>query len=221
MEALSAIGSVLAVIDLIGKSYNAIDQIRKLPEAFDAVKQQLPLVENILRTLQRKVENNNTTIDEETNRRIKDVLQACKTKADDLRGIMKQIEDKGVELEKNNTPKIWARFKGFYQDALKGVKGNRVESLMAYILEQVKVLALNEIFSLHEVVESLDKGLAQLANVDPSVPDSEFDKGSRYAHQEVHSGGRGMMNNVLGDKSTNTFQEIHGDGHSFNYGKGS
>ncbi|KAL8364974.1 hypothetical protein RB595_003997 [Gaeumannomyces hyphopodioides] len=200
MDPLSAIASVVAIIGAISTAYKTISTISGLPKAFDQVGKHLPLVQGMVEDIRDRL--GSTTINDGQRESILGVLGDCDDKVKELKRIFDALEKKCKEDQRARS---WARVRGWYREALHGVKGHLVETLMNGILEDVKKLSLHEIFRLatQEDVKHIQEALEELSKVKPSLDDSEFEsKGSIYANQTVAEGAFGQQNNPSGGSNS-------------------
>ncbi|KLU83127.1 hypothetical protein MAPG_02192 [Magnaporthiopsis poae ATCC 64411] len=202
MDPLSAIASVVAIIGAISTTYKTISTITGLPKAFEQVGKHLPLVQGMLEDIRGRL--GRTTINDGQRESILGVLSDCDDRAKELKRVFDALEKKCNEDQKARS---WARVRGWYREALCGMKGHLVETLMNGILEDVKKLSLHEIFRLatREDVKHIQEALEELSKVEPSLDDSEFEsRGSIYATQTVAQGAFGQQNNPSGGSNSFT-----------------
>jgi hypothetical protein len=220
MDPLSIAASTITILGAISTTFKTLKTIKQLPEAFDKVQNDLPLVEGILRSAENRLGDDQNATDEDKNAALQ-VLRPTFEKAQELHRVFNAMQD---ECKKDQGAKDWAKLRGVYHKAVRGFKASRVEHLMKDILENMKKLALSQIFKSADQfdIQALEKAIQDLANVEPSLPDSEFlPDGQIAASQDIAEGGFGMQNNIQG--GTNTFTQAKysatGKGHSINYGK--
>ncbi|KAF1954303.1 hypothetical protein CC80DRAFT_353977, partial [Byssothecium circinans] len=156
----------ITIIDTTIEVYGAIKDLHGLPEAFQQVNDRLPLVKQILEEVKVQAKNANPS-DEKA---LEKLLEGCEKKATELRKIFTQIakESTGGEFI----------ISAYRLIVLKLGKKSRVETLMGRILKDLAVLAAHRVFqaSARKRAEELEKARQELANVTPSLPDSEFDE---------------------------------------------
>ncbi|KAK6355214.1 hypothetical protein TWF696_004331 [Orbilia brochopaga] len=223
MDPFSIIASTFTVIDATVNAYKVIQKISGLPKAFEVVNERVPFVKQTLeKAATRLLEDPKPSSEEKA--AITAIVKPCQEKIDKLNEIFEKLEkkcskrskalphqsdDKSSEPAKSETI-LWSKFHGAYYEALAGIKANRVESLMGEILKGIQLLALNQIFKLtmEERLTKIRDGIDEIANVEPSLPDSYFDSvGTIHAEQTVKSGAHGQQNNVQGGK--NTFNSVN------------
>ncbi|WKT54203.1 hypothetical protein QSH57_004787 [Fusarium oxysporum f. sp. vasinfectum] len=196
MEPLSIIASVVGIVGAISGTCKTIGKITDLPKAFDQVKRHLPLVQKTLDDAQVRLQNTTLTTDQRES--IRETLSHCEEQANELKRIFDALE---IKCKQDQDAKSWVKVRTWYRDALRGIKGHRVESLMNDILEDVKRLGLHETFNLatEDDVEEIKKALEELSKVEPSLDDAEIEsRGSIHATQMVSEGGFGQQNNPSG-----------------------
>jgi hypothetical protein len=222
MDPLSITASIIGIIGGISAVSKTIKTIKGLPKAFDEVQKDLPLVLGILRGAQDSLIDSQEISDDEKNAVVA-VLQPSRDKAEELKRI---FDDVRAECEEDKDARDWAKLRAAYRKALRGVKASRVEHLMMDILESMKKLALTQVFksATQHDMQTLERAIHDLSEVEPSLPDSEFGTdGQIYASQHNASGAIAQQSNVQG--GTNTFNAgkyvATGTGHTFNYGKDS
>ncbi|KAK7416538.1 hypothetical protein QQX98_005142 [Neonectria punicea] len=200
MDPLSIIASVVGIVDAITRTYETIDKITSLPEAFNKVKKGLPLVQNILEGARERLNNSEPTDDQR--KAILAIAEPCDDNVKELKRIFDELETKCKE---DQGAKNWARVRVWYRDALRSIKAHRVESLMTNILKGVEKLAWNEVFKLatQEDLESVKQVIEELSKVEPSLDDSDFDTtGAIHANQTVAEGANAQQNNTQGGSHT-------------------
>ncbi|KAK6535483.1 hypothetical protein TWF694_001939 [Orbilia ellipsospora] len=207
MDPLSIIASTIAIFGAISKTYDTIKKISGLPEAFEEVKRQVPIVNQILRGATLQLAQGLELNDEET-ASVLAIVNPCKEKAEKLENIFKKLQDK---CQAEGGPLLWKdRIRNTYHSVLAGTKANKVERLMEDILKGAKLLALNQVFKTGQDLTAIEKAIESLAIVEPSIPDSELEgAGIINAQQSVASNAHGQQNNVQGGSNTfNTGQYI-------------
>ncbi|KAM0332957.1 hypothetical protein ACHAQA_001613 [Verticillium albo-atrum] len=221
MDPLSVVASTIGVLQSVPFTYQSIAKINDRPKAFDQVVKHPPLVQRILRNARNRLEEVPAPLDQEEHAAILDILKACDDKAKELDRIFKAIDSKCKQDQEITT---WLRARPWYRNAVRGIKANRVEALMNAILEHVERLALQEIFRLatQDDVQAIKKAIEDLAAVEPSLDDSEFDsKRTIHATQSVAAGAYGQQNSPGG--GVNTFvsgkYNITGSNATVNFGK--
>ncbi|KAH7190422.1 Vegetative incompatibility protein HET-E-1 [Fusarium oxysporum] len=222
MDPLSIIASVIGITGAISAACKIIGNITDLPEAFDQVKRHLPLVQKTLEDARKRLES--TALTDDQRESIHGTVNHCADKAKELKRIFDELENK---CKQGQDAKSWAKVRTWYREALRGMKGHRVESLMNDILEDVKRLGLHEIFRLatQEDVKEIKKALEELSKVEPSLDDEEIEsRGLIYATQTVSEGAFGQQvtphggshkfvsgkYNIIGDSSTVHFGTENG-----------
>lgn len=195
IEIVGLIGSCITLFEASIKAYNAIKDLKGVPDAFEEVIKRLPLVEGTLSDA--KAQLDEAAIDEALASKTIPILESCQKKAGELKKIFE-------ELAKSKGGKISSA----YRRAVGLVKEHRVEDLMQDILRDIQVLVGNQTLRLatKEQVELLQKAIEELSQVKPSIPDSKF----ASAAGGINNWGKGKQNIALGDGDI-----IDNDGHVF------
>jgi hypothetical protein len=222
MDPLSAIGSLVGIIDAIFSTYKTIKEITGLPKAFDEIGKGVPLIQCILRDARERLVEGPDVTDEEANV-VEAILTPCHDKLLKLQQIFKQVAKAAKKEERS---KDWAKIWAAYGKALRGIKAHRVETLMSDIMEGVKKLALSQVFKtvMKKDLAGIEEAIEKLSEVPQSLPDSEIETaGTINATQTVATGAYGQQNNTQG--GVNTFNHgkflATGEGQTQNihYGK--
>ena len=189
MSGIEIVGLIAAIIEIttaIAKVFNAIKDLEGLPNAFQEVNKRLPIVEI---TLQSARTHAKKTPDDQA-QALETLLDNCKDKANSLLAIFKQIDK--------------AKGKPFLSVYLRlalnnGGKEGRVETLMGDIMKDVQALISYRVFqtATQSELEDLEKAIMELAQVEPSLPDSVFEEKAG----SVNYYGKGDMFNVTGSGS--------------------
>ena len=202
---LGIISSVISIVDGTKQVYDAASNTNGLPEAFREVATRLPVVREILDSAKRHVKEGGTN--DNTYRAAKNVVEDCQSKAQNLEKLFQKVipADSASRAKK-------------YLLAVRTLgKGNRVETLMKGMLEDLQLLAIE-----HDMVtetEAREKELAraieEVAALQPSLPEHATDEPSFAA---IHSGS-GAINHAQGDQSNNlgNGQIYHAQSMNFGY----
>lgn len=143
---LGIISSVISIVDGTKQVYDAASNTNGLPEAFREVAARLPIVCGILDSAKRLIIAGDTN--EESCKAAMNVVESCQSKAQNLEEIFKKVipADDASRSER-------------YTLAVKSLgKGNRVETLMKGMLEDLQLLAIN-----HGMVTKTDMREQELA----------------------------------------------------------
>ncbi|CAN9172024.1 unnamed protein product [Alternaria alternata] len=221
MDPLSITASIIGIIGGVSATYKIIRTVKGLPKAFDEVQNDLPLVLRTLRSAQDRLCDDQEITEDERNDVVA-ILQPIHDKAQELQRVFDEVKK---ECENDKDSNDWVKVRSVYHKALRGMKASRVEQLMKDILGGMKKLALSQAFksaSQHDMKtleETLEKAIRDISNVEPSLPDSEFDNdGQIFASQQNAPGAISQQNNV--QWGTNTFisgeNNISGSGHNIN-----
>ncbi|KAK7432962.1 hypothetical protein QQZ08_000433 [Neonectria magnoliae] len=221
MDPVGTIASVIGIVGAIAKTYETIDKIVGLPKAFNEVKKDLPLVRSILEDAKQSFVDPEPP--DEQLQVILAAVSSCSDKATELKRIFDEVKERCKEDEH---AKDWTVVRVVYRKALRGIKAQRVETLMNEILEGLKKLALSQAFksTIRKDLKAIEAAIEELAKVEPSLVDSEFDSpGTIHASQRVEHGATGQQNNSQGNDNTfNSGKYVtSGTGHTFNFGKDS
>ncbi|KAF4947314.1 hypothetical protein FSARC_14009 [Fusarium sarcochroum] len=191
MDPLSIIAGIIAIVDSIIKTCNTIRDFQGLPNAFEEVAQNLPLVKETLEIAHRQVQQNNPDVTEK--RAIEPIIKGCQDKAEALNNIFQKIQKK---KEQNEETKDWSRLSKFYHNVVVSMgKGHRVETLMGDMMNKLKVLAVHQMFqaATQIQIEKLEKAIKELSQVEPSLPDSDFEASGSNVTQTINDRGSGAV----------------------------
>ncbi|XP_014559425.1 hypothetical protein COCVIDRAFT_92155 [Bipolaris victoriae FI3] len=172
-EILGLIGSIVIIVDTTIEVYDAIKNLHGLPEAFQQVSNRLPLVKNAFEDAKGPAKNASSN-DEKA---LKELLESCEKKARELQKIFMKIAKKSTGSE----PVI-----SVYRSlVLKLGKKSRVEILMDDILKDLQVMVAHSVFraATQKRVEEVERARQELAEVPPSLSDSDFDERPDTANQ--------------------------------------
>ncbi|KUJ12153.1 WD domain-containing protein [Mollisia scopiformis] len=220
MDPLSAIASAIAIIQAISSTYKVIEDLKNLPKAFREVNKSLPIVEDTLKIARQQLLGK--SVDESTKKAIEPYIIASEEKAKSLRDIFKKVEQGQVQ---GKDTKGWSVVDFYRTTVVPMGKAHRVESLMKDILEAVKNLATYQVFktATQQQVKKLEDAINELAKVEPSLPDSDFEaKSTTNVSQSVAEGGKGnqAVNSGPGQQDNNFGNKFESGGGAFNFGEG-
>ncbi|KDN70615.1 hypothetical protein CSUB01_04476 [Colletotrichum sublineola] len=196
MDPLSITASTITVIQSLIAAYDTIKHIKDLPKAFAEVGRNLPLVNETLDLAQQALVADKP--DENVQSAIQPALADCLKRAKTIKDIFGEIEP-GHQQEKGGGAREWSAFARFYRKKVVPLgKAHKVEALMRDILSRLKVLAIHHVFKAHAEslgqIEKLESAIRALAEVEPSLPDSEFDGGpGTNVTQHISDSGRGLV----------------------------
>lgn len=161
---LGLIASIVSIIDGTKQVYDAATNAQGLPKAFREVAGRLPIVRNVLGSAKQHVDKGD--VDEDSCKGVKNVVEACEKKALKLDELFhKAIPADGA-----------SDLKRYYKAVKAFGKGNKVETLMNGILEDVQLLACEH--GMKVVTKAQQEQVAQaitgLSAVEPSVPEYIF-----------------------------------------------
>ena len=189
-EIFGLISAIITITDTTIEVYSAIKDLHELPEAFQQVNYRLPLVKEILEDVKKRAKNASSS----EAKALKGVLESCEKKAKELQKIF-------IEIAKESTSSKFI-ISVYRPLVLKLGKKARVEDLMDGILNDLGLLAAHQVFqtAMQRQVKPLEKAREELANVPPSLPDSEFEEKPGAANQY---GDGNRQNNVFGGTQNN------------------
>ncbi|KAL8381644.1 hypothetical protein RB595_005771 [Gaeumannomyces hyphopodioides] len=195
-EILGLIGNTINIIETTIAVYDAIKNLRELPGAFQEVNNRLPLVKLALENAKGRATNakpgNEATA-------LKKLVASCEKKAKKLHDIFMEIAQKSTSREF-----VVAAYRSI---VLKLGKKARVETLMDDILKDLGVMATHDVFqaAMKERIAEVDKARQELAEVPPSLPDSDLEDKAGAASQigdnnrQYNNFGEGTQKNVDGN----------------------
>lgn len=212
-EASLVIGLISGIISIVSASkqvFEAAHDATGLPKAFREVESSLPLVNDTLQAVEKYIEEGPSTA---TCKAVKPLLERCKAKAETLAEIFKKV-----------IPADDASHLNRYYSAVRALgKGNKVESLMAGILEDVDAIASNRAMRTATAaqLERVSKAIEDLEKLPSSVPDHIFETeftniNNGHGPQNVHQG-TGVQKNYTNSASGT---QQNADVMNFGIGKG-
>ncbi|KAE9379661.1 hypothetical protein N431DRAFT_160884 [Stipitochalara longipes BDJ] len=216
MDPINITVATINLVQAISSTYNAIQHLKGLPKAFKEVGQELSLVKETLDLVHSQLQA--STLDESTQKAIEPILRSCQEKTIALNEIFQEIDKR----KKNDKEvKDWSALVNSYRTMMLRLgKAHRVEVLMQGILNGLRGLAVNQLFKLATKAQmgKLEEAIQKLSEVEPSIPDSDFEPNSTSFTQNVSEGGKGNMFNSVGGPQTNKFgHEFHATGNQ-NFG---
>ncbi|KAJ5778860.1 hypothetical protein N7457_006580 [Penicillium paradoxum] len=129
-EVLGAISAVVSLIEVSIKIYDGARKDIKLPETFDAVRHQLPVILDILTKCKSHLERRADSLAENVCEALEKIIESCEDEVTKLKNIFeKMITGDGDSWKK----RYWKLVKRLG-------KGNKVEELMESITKQVQLL---------------------------------------------------------------------------------
>ncbi|KAK2874987.1 hypothetical protein FQN49_001887, partial [Arthroderma sp. PD_2] len=183
MEVVSGISAVIGIIDASVKIYNNARKDMKLPETFEVVGCQLPIILDTLQSYKTHITSNKESIPTDVCESLEKTIDKCKEKTKKMREIFEEI----IAGEKDG----WERR---YLKAIRKLgKGNKVEELMISITKDVQLLVN------HHAVKFTDGGrdsklgdmIKEMKCVESSVPDDET------AAMIFNNSGRAQTNSII------------------------
>ncbi|OJJ52100.1 hypothetical protein ASPSYDRAFT_52505 [Aspergillus sydowii CBS 593.65] len=157
--------------DIIG-AFSSIENLPRLPEAFQEANKRLPLVEQILRDAKSPAKKLNSTEDAQA---LEIVLYSFHEKANKLLEIVKKIgEDSKAGYDSS-----------VYRGMIMKQGKQRVETLMDGLLEDLGTLVANRVFlgEMQRQIEPLAKAREELAEVSCSLTESDLADQPKAANQ--------------------------------------
>lgn len=166
------IGGLVEVTEDIMDAYGSVKGLCGLPEAFQEINKCLPLVEQTLQDAKswaKRLKFADDTI------ALERVLYSCKEKANKLREIFKQISEMSKDQYDSS----------LYREIIVKQDKQRAETLMDGILEDLGALVTHNIYpvEMQRPVEPLAQARRELAEVSPSLADSDLADEPRAARQ--------------------------------------
>ncbi|KAJ5183227.1 TPR repeat protein [Penicillium capsulatum] len=185
MSGLEVIGSISAIITILDASIKIYDNTRndmKLPEVFESVRRQLPVILQILQTCENNLEPSKDSMPLDVCEALEKILDACDEKARKLREIFEMVIPGEKDTWEKRYAKVIRRFG----------KGNKVEELMTTLTQDVQLIVN------HHAVNSatLDQNsalkniLQEMQSVQSSTTAEE------HSALTFHSAGGAQTNNV-------------------------
>ncbi|KAF5974836.1 nacht ankyrin domain-containing protein [Fusarium coicis] len=203
MDPLSIIAGIIAIVDSILATYSAIREIKGLPKAFEEVERNLPLVKETLQIAEQQLHDNSPSDAEK--RAIEPIITACESKLKELNKILTKIQKQ--KKEGNGEIEDWSSLAKLYQKVVVPMgKAHRVESLMSAMIDSLKALAIHQMFkaATQPQIGKLEEAIKKLSQVEPSIPDSDFEPGRSTVNQTNNDRSNGFlctegtMHNVVG-----------------------
>ncbi|KAL4935205.1 hypothetical protein BDV06DRAFT_133555 [Aspergillus oleicola] len=165
MEVIGGISTVISLLDASIELFKSTQKDFKLSEMVETVGRQLPIMRNTLEGCYTHLQSRRDTIPEDVAEALEKILDACETKANNMKKIFAKI----IPDESNSWQKR-------YLAILRRLgKGNKVEELMRAITEDIQIIVN------HDAVRSADSEqnsqleqiLEELKSLDSSVPQED------------------------------------------------
>ena len=193
---LGIISSVISIVDGTKQVYDAASNTNGLPEAFREVATRLPMVHDILDSAKQNIMEGDTSKD--SYKAAKNVVEGCQSKAQKLEKLFQKVipADDASRAER-------------YLLAVKTMgKGNRVETLMKRLLEDLQLLAIKQDMVTESGTREMElaRAIKEVAALQPSLPEHATDEPAFIA---THSGS-GAINQAQGYQFNNP-----GSGHVY------
>lgn len=178
---LGLVSAIVGILDCVHKTYNAAHDAKGLPEAFKEVADRLPLVNDTLKLIDKHLQGNYTSLDDEAASAIQERLEICHEKARKLEVIFNNC------IPDDHTSRI-----DRYVKAVQTVgKGNKVELLMKGLLEGVQDIVnhigIHTAEDVQKQTELLTEAIKTMSDMKPSVEDKLIEPAADTARY-VHSG---------------------------------
>ena len=183
---LGLISSIITVIDTIVKVYNDVKDAEGVPITFREITRRLPLIRDTLRIAEAHI--NGHSLDEESCRAIKPIVEGSKDKALRLEIMFRKVVPQ-ANVSRLDRYRIAVRALG---------KGNRVETLMKGMLEDVQLLAGNHAIKAATEAEvgKLIKAIEELSAMPSSMSED-------MSGNSIYNYGSGTQNVNAGDGTQN------------------
>lgn len=196
VEAVGLISGSITILETIEKLYNGIQRWNDALPAFQTAAQQLPLAHEILRTVERRINESNP--DDEMCKALKTISIPCKEKCTRLETIFQKVAAKPDA----------SRLQRYYSAVRQMGVENRVEILMRDILKDVQLMAGNHAVqaATEEQLSQVAKAIQRLTDVPSSLPEEKsphtyINKGP--GPQNINSGEGRQSNNFGQGKQYN------------------
>ena len=156
---LGLISSIITVIDTIVKVCKDVKDAEGIPMTFREITQRLPLIQDTLRIAEVHIDER--SLDEESCRAIRPVVEGCKDKALRLEIMFRKVVPQ-ANITRLDRYRIAVRALG---------KGSRVEALMKGMLEDVQLLAGTHAIKASSKAEvgKIIKAIEELSVLPPSI----------------------------------------------------
>lgn len=185
MSGLEVIGGISAIITLLDASIKFYDSTRnnmKLPETFESVRRQLPVILHVLQTCANDLGPSKDSIPSDVCDALENILDSCCEKARKLREIFEMVIPGEKDTREKRYTKVIRRLG----------KNNKVEEIMAALTQDVQLLVNN-----HAVNSST---LEQNGKLEDILKEMKSIKSSALEEDcmalAFHSGGGAQTNNV-------------------------
>jgi hypothetical protein len=198
MSGLEVIGSISAVITLLGASikiYDSAQNDAKLSETFEIVRSRLPVILHILQRCKDDLEPGKESMPPEVCDALEKLLDACDEKARKLREIFEKV----IPGEKDSWEKRYAKV------IRRLGKGNKVEELMATLTQDVQLIVNNN--GVNSATPEQNVELEHILKEMKSVKSSTLEE--ECTAIAFHSGGGAQTNNV----NSGSGQQINNNAH--------
>ena len=202
---LGVISSIISIVDGTKQVYDAAKNAQGLPAAFRDVASRLPIVRDILESARQNI--NSGKIDEGSCKGIKDVVNACETKA-------KRLDEL---FHKANPTNSTSDLRRYYKAVKAHGRGNEVENLMQGILEDAQLLACDHGMKVATKFQEqrIAQAIVDMSNIQPSVPEDVFQETGLTANNT----GSGTQFNTQGDFAQGTARQYNSAGGNMNFGR--
>lgn len=188
---IGLIGSLISIVDAIKKVYDAAGDANGQPGEFRQVAARLPLVIEILHS----VEAAAPELDDTKQEAIEPILKSCKAKAEKLQEIFQKVirKDDGNWFDR-------------YKKALRTLgKGDKVEYLMEGIQKDTQLLACEKLMGIatEEQVKRLEEGIREMNDLSSSVQEDTLSVTQTHSGTGDNIGHSGSGNNYGGNSHHN------------------
>ncbi|KAF5686936.1 ankyrin protein [Fusarium circinatum] len=194
IEVIGLVSAILTILETIGQLSDAIKNAKDLPPAFREVADKLPIVREILQSVEKHL---STSAYQGTDEAIQAVLKHCREKAEKLEKLFKAV-DPSEDTSSFRRYALMVRSLG---------KGHRVEVLSKGMMEDVKLLVQSHTAqaATEAQVAKLTEAIEEISNVEPSLTEEETISQTHY----------GSGDNVAGNKYAGNHNENSGSGTAY------
>ncbi|KAL4804195.1 P-loop containing nucleoside triphosphate hydrolase protein [Aspergillus unguis] len=165
MEVIGGISAVIGLLDTSIDLFKRTQKDLKLSETIETVGRQLPIIRNTLEQCQAHIRPRTDTIPEDVGEAIAKTLDACESKATNLKKIFAKI-----------TPDQGDSWPTRYAAIVRRLgKGSKVEELMRAITEDVQIVVNHHAVKSADCQQNnqLEQILQELDSLEPSVPEDD------------------------------------------------
>jgi N-terminal domain on NACHT_NTPase and P-loop NTPases len=192
------ISGVISIVEATKRVYDAAKDAKGQPEAFRQVVARLPLVIDILRSVETRAQE----LDEQVEEALEHILKSCKAKAEKLQEIFQKVVRKDDD-------KWYDRYKKAVATVGKGAK---VENLLGEILKDIQVIACEKLegTATGAQVKELEQAIKEMNEMSHSLQEQ-----TGGVTQHHYGSGNNNVNTGEGFQHTGTGDiiTVRGDAH--------